>query len=319
MDKLVFSSSNEALMYLANTLNRKVIVAAKSKVKNPRSKPKNKSEEKNWNRSDMWGDPKNHKYPLFNASGNLDVKKCKSALRYLNMPRSKKSYPNNKARAKVLTKVIKAIFKLDPSAKIKYQAKDKMYKDLPVSLKKKMSGYEVKKKASLLSIDYLRRRGEEASLFTIDSCLRRAEEEHKDLTRVLESLKSLVRKHPDIMSQHLDELGMVAQDLTSMSLGSIIRWVHEVLGGSESESEGEAVVVASDSSSIKDDLNELKNKSSSPKYDKTLKQVLGNFDRNMTVAELVDQLRDTIAKADKDEADESEGTDALVDKLNDQR
>jgi len=55
MDKLVFSSSNEALMYLANTLNRKVIIAEKSEVKNPRSKPKNDSEKKNWNRSDMWG------------------------------------------------------------------------------------------------------------------------------------------------------------------------------------------------------------------------------------------------------------------------
>jgi len=316
MDKLVFSSSDEALIYLANILNRKVLVAAKSKVKNPRSKPKNKSEDKNWNRSDMWGDPKNHKYPLFNVSGELDVKKCKSALRYLNMPRSKKSYPNNKARAKVLTKVIKAIFELDPSAKIKYQPKDRMYKDLPESVKKKMSGYEVKKVANALSIDYLRRRGEEASWFTIDSCLRRAEEESKDISRVLESLKSLTRKHPDIMSQHLDELGMVAQDLTRMQLGAVIRWVHEVLGGSESEEEAiEACVVASDSSrAVKDDLNELKNKSSSPKYEKTLKQVLGNFDKNLTVAELIDKLRDTIAKADEDE-----GTDALVDKLNDQR
>ena len=115
MEKLVFSSSNEALMYLANTLNRKVIIAAKSEVKNPRSKPKNELEEKNWNRSEMWGDPKNHKYPLFDTSGELDVKKCKSALRYLNMPRSKKSYPNNKARAKVLTKVIKTIFNVTSS------------------------------------------------------------------------------------------------------------------------------------------------------------------------------------------------------------
>jgi len=73
----------------------------------------------------MWGDPKNHKYPLFNASGNLDVKKCKSALRYLNMPRSKKSYPNNKARAKVLTKLLRLflnwiqVLKLNISQKIK--------------------------------------------------------------------------------------------------------------------------------------------------------------------------------------------------------
>ena len=302
MDKLVFSSFREALVYMANTLDCKIIVAAKNKVKNPRSKPKNKSEEKNWNRSDMWGDPKNHKYPLFNASGNLDVKKCKSALRYLNMPRSKKSYPNNKARAKVLTKIIKTIFKLDPSVKIKYQSKDKMYKDLPESLKKKMSGYEVKKKASLLlSTDNLRQEGK-GSLFTIDSCLRAAEEEYKDITRVLESLKSLTRKHPDIMSQHLDELGMVAQDLTSMSLSSIIRWIHEVLGGSELEEEVvEACVTASDASEVKDDLFQLIKKSSSPKYDKTLKQVLGSFDRNMTVAEFIDKLRDTIAKADEDE------------------
>jgi len=134
-----------------------------------------------------------------------------------------------------------------------------------------LSGYEVKKKASLLlSTDNLRQEGE-GSLFTIDSCLRAAEEEYKDITRVLESLKSLTRKHPDIMSQHLDELGMVAQDLTSMSLSSIIRWIHEVLGGSELEEEVvEACVTASDASEVKDDLFQLIKKSSSPKYDKTL-------------------------------------------------
>ena len=59
----------------------------------------------------MWGDPKNHKYPLFDNSGKMNLKKCKSALSYLNMPRSKKSYPNNQARGKVLSKVIKAILK----------------------------------------------------------------------------------------------------------------------------------------------------------------------------------------------------------------
>jgi lipoate-protein ligase A len=71
---------------------------------------------------------------------------------------------------------------------------------------------------------------------------------------------------------------------------------------------GKKVLVAADASEVKDDLFQLIKKSGSPKYDKSVKAVLGNIGSTsaITVAELVDMLRDAIAKADDDEASEEE-------------
>jgi len=297
MNELVFATTEEAFIYLANALNKKVVIAKKKEVKNPRIKPKNKSEEKNWNNSSMWGDPKNHKYPLFNSSGNLDIKKCKSALRYLNMPRSKKSYPNNKERGKVLSKIIKAIFKLDSKAKIKYQAKDKMYRDLPQSLKKKMSGFEGKNKEATMSID----------LEALDEQLRIAEEGPKSISKILESLKSLTGKNSAIMSKHLDELGMTAQDLTRMRLKNLPQWMYSVLAeagiedGIDEEDSIAACMIAAEAKEIKDDLFAIIKKSNSNKMDKQAKLILGITNLgSMTMAELIDLIRDSVAKSDED-------------------
>jgi len=307
MEELIFSSTKEALIHLANVLDKKVVVAAKNEVKNPRTKPKNKAEEKNWGKSEMWGDPKNHKYPLFNDSGEMDVKKCKSALRYLNMPRSKKSYPNNQARGKVLTKVIKAIFKLDPTAKIKYQAKDKMYQDLPESLKKKMSGYEGKKKEASMN------------LVELDNQLRIGEEGPKNISKILESLKSLTGKNSQIMAKHLDELGMTAQDLTRMRLKNLPQWMHDALAGAdeqvtkeEEEEAVEACMMAADVKEVKEDLFAVLKKSNSNKMNKQAKMVLGITNLGtMTLAELIDAIRDAVAKADEEEIPEEEVSAAI--------
>ena len=87
-----FDNFADAMNHLANLTDSKVMIAAKSKVKNPREKPRNSAEEKNWDKSDMWGDPKNHKYPLFdNKNGELSAKRAKTALRYLNQAKSKAS------------------------------------------------------------------------------------------------------------------------------------------------------------------------------------------------------------------------------------
>ena len=142
MEELVFASFEDAMNHLARLAGCQVLVAAKkkNKVKNPRKEPKSTGEKKNWNKKDMWGDPTNHKYPLFDDStGKLSAKRAKSALRYLNMPRSKASYPSEKARARVMAKIIRAIFKAEPGANIKYQPKDKTYQALPAECSRYLS------------------------------------------------------------------------------------------------------------------------------------------------------------------------------------
>ena len=144
MKELAFNSFNDAMVHLANLTGSKILVAAKGKVENPRTKPRNSMEEKNWDSSDMWGDPKNHKYPLFNnKTGELCAKRAKTALRYLNQEKSKASYPDVKSRAKVLARIIRAILKADSSANVDYQPRDKTYQALPEAVKKKMKGYKV--------------------------------------------------------------------------------------------------------------------------------------------------------------------------------
>jgi hypothetical protein len=177
MHEETFNSVEDAMRHLADITGKKVIVAAKNKVENPRTSPENKTQEENWKKAQMWGDYKNHKYPLFNKkTGDLCGKRAMTALRYINQAKGKKSYPSIEAASKVLAKIIKTILKVNPSAKVKYQPKDKVYKVLPESVKKKMKGYEPKsKKASMMDLS------------KIDEALRLAAD---DVTEDLNRLKS---------------------------------------------------------------------------------------------------------------------------------
>jgi len=323
MNELVFLSAEEALLHLANTLGKKVIVAAKKEVKNPRKKPENKSEDQNWDNSDMWGDSKNHKYPLFDTSGTLSIKKCKSALRYLNMPKSKKSYPDNKERSRVLSKIVKAIFKLDPKAKINYQAKDPMYQVLSESIKKKMNGYSDNKKKACVenSKEAMEMKSSEDNidLFALDNALRIAEGsvDLHDVQKKLQTLKGKVSA--PFLSKKLRQIGLEEKDINSLKVGELIDRLVGFANSEEAEEVEEteeipseeveiACLVAGDSKEVKKDLLELIKKSSSQKFDRSIKQVLSKAinQTKITVAELIDMLRDEIGKADEDVKEETE-------------
>lgn len=294
MEELTFNSFEDAMSHLANISGRQVLVAASKPVKNPRVNPRNKAEEQNWDKSDMWGDPKNHKYPLFdNNSGELSAKRAKTALRYLNQERSKDSYPNNAARAKVLARIVRAILKADPQANIEYQPKDKTYQELPESVKKKMKGYKM---ASM---------EEEVRM-----AMRIAgSEEVGETTKSLKEIKNNLRNVN--LDKKFSTLGLSGNELISMTPRQLIDLISQKVSDDvpvEVTEEEVAVATrcAADSNEVKDDLFQLIKKSSSQKYDKTIKQILGTLNINkVTVAELVDRLRDAIAKADEDEAEES--------------
>jgi hypothetical protein len=181
-----FNSVEDAIRHLADITGKKVIVAAKKKVENPRKNPENKTQEDNWKKAEMWGDYKNHKYPLFDKkTGELSEKRAMTALRYINQAKGKKSYPSIESASKVLAKIIRTILKIKPSANVKYQPKDRVYKVLPESIKKKMKGYEMKSKKASFDI------------CKIDASLRIAEEEvnkEEEKSEVKQDLKRIVQK-----------------------------------------------------------------------------------------------------------------------------
>jgi len=216
MEELNFNSFDEAMSYLADISQSQIKVAGKKKVEYPRGKPKNNVEKRNWNKSEMWGDPKNHKYPLFdNKTGKLSAKRAKSAIRYLNMPRSKQSYPNNKDRARVLSKAIKVVLKLEPDAKIKYQSQDPMYDALPVSLKKKLDGYGEKKgkKAS---------EGGTMDLFQLDRALRIATED-KSVNNAKKNLQKVRDKiNTNVLQRKISSIGLTQADINTKRIIDLI-------------------------------------------------------------------------------------------------
>jgi len=288
MEELKFKSFNDAMIHLANLTGSPIKVAAKSAVKNPREKPKNDAEKKNWDNKDMWGDPKNHKYPLFdNKTGELSAKRAKTALRYLNQAKSKASYPNAKARSQVLARIVRAILKADSGAQVDYQSRDKTYQALPESVKKKMKGYKM---ASLDSNE-------------VKMAMRIAGEEEKEID-TKEDLKQIKDKlkNPNL-NKSMSNLGFTGPDLAAKSPVQIFDLVADLVSNAPiTPAEVKASIRVADAE-VKSDLFELIKKSSSQKYEKTVKNVLGTVNINkVTVKGLIDMLRDAIGKADKDDA-----------------
>jgi hypothetical protein len=224
MKEKLFNSIEEAIGYLSNITGQKVIVAEAEGVENPRTNPENKVQEDNWKKAEMWGDYKNHKYPLFDKkTGKLSVKRAMTALRYLNQAKSKDSYPKIEEASNVLSKIAKTIFKLDPKAKVEYQPKDKMYQSLPESIKSKMDGYESKAKKA--SREVLKIAGDEKK------------EAIQDMKRLLKKMGSSKLDHPVQKALKKEDRDSKEISLSNMTCRQAIDAIADYVGGEDQKEE----------------------------------------------------------------------------------
>jgi hypothetical protein len=123
---------------------------------------------------EKFADPVNWKYPI-------DAEHVRGALTYFNQPDNRAEY-SHEEQVRIMEKIIRAA--LENGVEVSYQPGDPVYRDLPPSLKEKLSGYK--------SEEALRRELEEA-----EKRIRGLEEERNGLMAKLSVGEAVVDKEAE--------------------------------------------------------------------------------------------------------------------------